>query len=344
MTIRVPKNHGSHTWYTAQHERKMRRHGSVLSSGLRRPFLDRIRITVDGPQSVELTYVPETYTEHVYLNTEYQDRGTDWTREGSTLSILAAMDVRDGDLLTVQYFYLGEATAGSTEVPTAPEFWYAADSLSLSNGDPVTSWPDSSANGNNASGSSGPTTFIASAVNGLPALRWASANSFTTGTAGRTTGSWTAFAVFKASSALFAGSVVAPSFFGGATNARQFRVGELTSTTCDVQALRQGVDNYQPDGAFVIPIDDAWHIAAVTVDVTTQTGDYWLDGTKGGTLVDIASGTTYSTTFTIGEGFNSDEAWQGDLAEIIGWGRALTNDEMIAQARALGAKYGIATP
>ena len=324
---------------------KLVRHLSAsLVGGVDLPYRDRKRLSADGAQTWDLTYEPNPYTEHVYLNGIEQDQGTDWTRDGATVSLLAAMDARDGDLIEVRYRYLGGAPAGTTSAPLAPEFWYKADSLALSNGDPVTSWPDSSANGNTASGSSGPTTFIASGPNGMPALRWSSANHFTTGTTGRTTGSWTAFGVFKASTSLYTAANQSATFFGGVNNSRQFRVGELTAgSTCDIQALRQNIDNYAPDGAFIIPLDGSWHIAAVTVNVTDQTGDYWLDGTKGGALQNIAPGTTYATTFTIGQGVNSDEDWRGDLAEIIGWGRVLTNDEMIAQARALGVKYGIPT-
>lgn len=68
-------------------------------------------------ETVELTYLPLTYSEHAYLNGVYQQEGADydWTRESGTrvITVRAPMDARAGDVLIVEYLYY----AGSPIVP-----------------------------------------------------------------------------------------------------------------------------------------------------------------------------------------------------------------------------------
>lgn len=305
---------------------------------------DRFALSSAGSQDLDLTHIPEPDSEHVYLNGIEQDGLIDYSLSGSTLSLRTAMDTLAGDIVDVRYAYRDSAVAGTTV--TAPEFWYQAGSLNLANGATVSHWPDSSTNGNDATATGSGTTYLLSAVNGLPALRWSSVNPFTTGATGRTAGSWSAFAVFRASSDMWTGSKIVSSFFGGVTHSRQFRIGMgADPTECHLQALEQNVNNYGLDDIYTIAVDDSWHIAGVVVDVTAGTGHYWLDGLRAAALSPGSSivGTTYSTTLTLGEGFSSAEEWTGDLAEIIGWGVALTDTEMRAQAATLAEKYGIGT-
>jgi hypothetical protein len=99
---------------------------------------DAFDITVDGPQDLTLTYDPEENSEHVYLRGIEARKGTDWTRTGRTLSLLAPLDVRDGDAIDVLYEYASGApitpvtrmtyvgTANNDLSPTVPypsELW-----------------------------------------------------------------------------------------------------------------------------------------------------------------------------------------------------------------------------
>ena len=66
---------------------------------------DSESLTVDGAQSFALSFLPVEFSEHVYLRGLEQQRTVDWSRSGQTLSILAAMDARAGDLFEVYYEY-----------------------------------------------------------------------------------------------------------------------------------------------------------------------------------------------------------------------------------------------
>lgn len=68
---------------------------------------DLFTLAAAGAQSVTLTYLPTNdRSEDVKLNGIGQTRGADWTRTGSTLSILAVMDARANDQVKCQYTYL----------------------------------------------------------------------------------------------------------------------------------------------------------------------------------------------------------------------------------------------
>jgi hypothetical protein len=65
------------------------------------------------------------------------------------------------------------ATFAPTDI-SGLKLWLKADSLALSDGDPVTTWPDSSGQGNNAAQATGSKkpTYKASIQNGRPAVRF----------------------------------------------------------------------------------------------------------------------------------------------------------------------------
>ncbi len=68
---------------------------------------------------------------------------------------------------------LGAGPSGFTPSQLAPHAWFKADSLALSNNDPVSTWTDSSGNARDATGVT--TTrplYIANARNGLPVVRF----------------------------------------------------------------------------------------------------------------------------------------------------------------------------
>lgn len=66
------------------------------------------------------------------------------------------------------------------------KLWLKADDLSLSNGNPVTNWPDASGNGNDASQgtSTNQPIFQTNVINGLPAVSFDGSNDYLTGTLG----------------------------------------------------------------------------------------------------------------------------------------------------------------
>lgn len=88
-----------------------------LGSGI--DFLrDRFALTAAGVQDLTLTADPLTDSEHVYLNGLEQDRDTDYTLDGQTVSVLAPMSASIGDVVDVRYACLSGApiTPGAVEL------------------------------------------------------------------------------------------------------------------------------------------------------------------------------------------------------------------------------------
>lgn len=73
---------------------------------------------------------------------------------------------------------VGNATGANSQPQNV--MWFAADSLNLSNGDPVSIWNDISGNGNDAeqSVSASQPTFTTGEINGLPAVVFDGTNDF----------------------------------------------------------------------------------------------------------------------------------------------------------------------
>jgi hypothetical protein len=92
-----------------------RAQGSLSSTSSAAQFAhDSWSLAAAGAQTKALSFLPITYSEHVYLNGLEQLEGTDWSRSGQTLSVLAPMDAQVGDALEVRYAYL----AGLPSLPT----------------------------------------------------------------------------------------------------------------------------------------------------------------------------------------------------------------------------------
>jgi hypothetical protein len=84
-------------------------------------------VLAGGEETVELTYLPLTYSEHAYHNGVYQREGDDydWTRESGTRSVTVktAMDARAGDILIVEYlYYAGTPVTPVTALRPDPGF------------------------------------------------------------------------------------------------------------------------------------------------------------------------------------------------------------------------------
>jgi hypothetical protein len=78
------------------------------------------------------------------------------------------------------------------------KLWLKADSLALADGAAVTTWTDSSGNGNNATAVGAP-VFKTNILNGKPVIRFVGVQGFTLATAiaGTSAGPWTVVAVMK---------------------------------------------------------------------------------------------------------------------------------------------------
>lgn len=96
---------------------------------------DSTTVTEVGDQSVELTHVPITNSEHLYWNGLYQP-GTEWTRDGQIVSVPDPGEVcAVGDVLTVEYAYREAGlTPSANSVPAT--FRYYFPSLAIPFGGP----------------------------------------------------------------------------------------------------------------------------------------------------------------------------------------------------------------
>lgn len=79
-----------------------------------------------GAQTVVLTYLPISYSEHVYLcrgggGGLYQREELTWVRDAGsrTITVLVGMDARPGDVIVVEYAYYEQAAA-----PTGDQIWW----------------------------------------------------------------------------------------------------------------------------------------------------------------------------------------------------------------------------
>jgi hypothetical protein len=95
-------------------------------TGLVQFYYDHWTLTGE-PQTFTLTHTPMRFSEHVYWQGIEQQVGVDYTLDGTTLNVLAAMGPEEDDLLEVRYAFM---TAASVEATTwdAPTF-IGADSI-----------------------------------------------------------------------------------------------------------------------------------------------------------------------------------------------------------------------
>jgi hypothetical protein len=96
-----------------------------------------------------------------------------------------------------QFLGLDATVPAFSPADLSPILWLNADSLSLNDGDPVSSWLDSTANGHDASGSGGTRpTFATGALNSLPAVRLDGSKQMTVANLGAALSSDNTYTVF----------------------------------------------------------------------------------------------------------------------------------------------------
>jgi hypothetical protein len=103
------------------------------------------------------------------------------------------------------FIFFDDSDLGTTSTPTFSPAdisgltaWWKADSLALSNNDPVSTWTDSSGNGHDGTASlTTRPTYIASWNNSKPALYFDGSNDYMTITSSFYDSDWTQFVVFE---------------------------------------------------------------------------------------------------------------------------------------------------
>lgn len=216
--------------------------------------------------------------------------------------------------------YWGNANASATTSPDALSglaMWLKADALSLADGATVSSWTDSSSNARNATLSLGAPTFETNELNGKPVVRFATngESSFTFPTM---TNIRTVFFVVKETSSS------TPHFLLGDDNTYHFHRGAngiLWDPTYATTSVRNGSTKLN---------------GAAVNGTTTPLGAGWK-------LVSLVTAGNVEASRLARDRSIVGRSWDGDVAEVIVYDRALTENEEVLIGGYLAQKYALAS-
>jgi hypothetical protein len=210
--------------------------------------------------------------------------------------------------------------------------WLKADAIiGLADGDPVTTWEDSSTNNRDATQatSASKPTYKTAIINGKPVVRFDGVDDLMASSLSMATKPLTAFVVAK-----FTDFTVPRTMFGASVNGgAQFRIG----TDAKMNLLRQ-------DTALIGAQTGTIATATPVLCSVTYSGAgayvFYEDGTADG------SGTNDQTfaasTMVVGRHGAAAQEWMlGDIAEILFYDSVLSTTDRDAVEDYLGDKYGI---
>ena len=208
--------------------------------------------------------------------------------------------------------------------------WWDAGTLTLNDDDAVTQWDDLSTTANNATQgtSSLQPTFKTNQINSLPAVRFAS-DQLNTGVA-KALRPVTAFAVVKSNNV--GNNRVLIGATTGGVDAGSFGWRHNASKQ---NLLREGVEGVGTSTTNLT--SSQWQLWDVTWDSSGH--EFGLDGSNDGS--GSAGGAPTSRAIRIGARANESDRWDGDIAEIIVYDRALTSSERGDVRNYLLTKYGL---
>lgn len=223
--------------------------------------------------------------------------------------------------------------------------WLSSDALALTDGTPVSSWPDSSSSSSGwafgqATGSKQP-VFRSNRQNGLPGLSFTGGQHLTAPTAALDLLSnkpgATAFAVARDT----AGSTSRQAqFAGGASDGGtppRMQSSRLAIASCAraTDDLRHSASSRQQDSQTTVTraatskVDTGVHVLTAVADwAGTGTLNRWTDGTATfhakGNSSDTSSSDTSSAGIRLGAEGDGNQPWTGDSHEVLVYDRALT--------------------
>lgn len=250
-------------------------------------------------------------------------------------------------ILAVLGFTAHLAQGQSLQVTNNLRLWLRADALSLSDGQSVNSWTDSSTNANHATQSNATRqpTFVANGINGRPVVRFDSGDDFFETSYTTLPGGLTYFAVFRTTSA------DATSAYDG--NAALNIIGDSQNSVFNGFGITGGRAQFNA-------YDSGWrHInggsglntgRAHDISVTFRPSDGLIRLFVEGSL-QTTTNQTYFTSFMafdrIGGGFafgNTGDLFDGDLAEVLIYGTALSDPDLQSIENYFAAKYAVPEP
>jgi hypothetical protein len=200
--------------------------------------------------------------------------------------------------------------------------WWKADSLSLSDNDPVATWTDSSGNGNDATEATLKPTYKTAIQNGLPVVRFDDVDDSLTTTLVKSSGSLTIFAVYNRTAVDMSGGhrTIAGSnnwLMGPYVGKHELYAGGFAS----------------PAG----PTVSAGVFVCQTVTLDSSTATNYVDGVSYGTR----ASPTYPGTIYFGYAGSFPESLGGDLCEVIVYDSVLSTTDRQAVEAYLADKWGL---
>jgi len=238
-------------------------------------------------------------------------------------------------------------TTMATPIPDAPVLttWFKTDAISgLTNGAPVSLWPDVTGNGYDAtqSISSQMPKLVTGAINGRPVVRFNSTNQTYLAFARPVKGDFTILCVYKSSQGIGTGT----QFYQGAGLVN----GEVAGTAADfgISLNASGkllAGTGQPDVTVASSgssfNDGQPHI--LTFKRTRITGELalFVDGLPQGTNTGDTQLLTAPAQLVLGAQQTLVNYLNGDIAEVKIYSAALSDDDRVAEENALACKYGL---
>jgi hypothetical protein len=215
--------------------------------------------------------------------------------------------------------------------------WLKADAISASDGDAVASWVDSSGNSNTpvqATAANKP-TYTTNVLNGLPVVRFDGNDGLTMPTAGNfDLATPTIFVVAKRNAGT-SGSIMGKSTTGF-TDGRRRKMAVATSSGGIAYAA--GSDS---QSIAITATPGNWNMFGVVATSNTSHSIY-LNGTKTDFTTTLADSTLNAANMIIGSNFAvGTEPFNGDIAEIIIFNRALSSTQVVGIENYLANKYNL---
>lgn len=244
----------------------------------------------------------------------------------------------------------GNNSAQASASPSPLAVWFKADAITnLSNGAAVPAWTDSTGHGYNATQTvdASQPTYVTSAINGLPVVRFSSARSSFLWFYRPVSDDFTFIFVYQSSQGVGTGT----DFWSGAGLVN----GEVGGTVGDFGTslnangqLLAGTGSPDSTARSGTGFNDGRpHV--VTFKRTRSTGAIvlYVDGTVVGTATGGTQSLTAPNQLVLGAQQTLNNFLNGDIAEVQIYSSALPDADRLAQERALKCKYGLtggATP
>jgi hypothetical protein len=222
--------------------------------------------------------------------------------------------------------------------------WFKADALNgLTNGQPVSLWPDASGNGDDATqrNSVNSPAFFSSVINGMPVVRFNSTNQTYLAFSRPVSGDFTIVCLFQSTQGLNSGTL----FYQGAGLVS----GEMPGVVNDFgTCLFANGSICAGTGSPDVAIDSGAgfndghpHIFTFTRKRNTGALALYVDGALAGTTTGGGEALTAPGRLVLGAQQTSLNFLSGDIAEVRIYNGALSDTDRIASENSLRCKYGL---